>query len=267
MAEGYDTTSALHESFDGIAEAYDRARPAYPRAVFDRILAHADCQHAPADILEIGTGTGKATRVFAELGHRLLCLEPGPNLARFAREQFAALPNVVVEQVSFEHWTPGDRRFDIAFVAQAFHWLDPDLRLDKLASVLRPGGTVAVFGHSSTMAPSQLGEAIQTAYRVHAPALEQRDNARLWYSSRQSPVWAELNASPRFGDLDFHAFEWARDLSPEAFCELLATYSDHATLPTEQRRVLLEALAEAVRQNGGVARIEYTTALFLARAC
>ena len=260
------STDAPALSFDAIAAAYDRSRPDYPTAIFDKILAYAQCQQASAEILEIGTGTGKATRPFAVFGHRMHCLEPGPKLVEFARRQVADLGNVTVEQISFEEWEPGRRQFDIAFSAQAFHWLDPARRLDKLAKVIRTGGVLAVFGHSSTLAPSQLAAAVQTAYAAHAPAIAQRDNARHWYTSRESPVWRELNEHPLFGDLEFHVVDWARELSSEAYRELVATYSDHATLPTEQRRRLLDAIALAIRQNGGVVRVEYTTGLFLARA-
>ncbi len=79
--------SRLDTSFDAIAEAYHRARPEYPQEIFHRILEYAKLRHFPADVLEIGAGTGKATRPLAMLGHRLLCLEPGANLARLARTQ------------------------------------------------------------------------------------------------------------------------------------------------------------------------------------
>jgi tRNA G46 methylase TrmB len=48
------------------AEAYNKARPHYPRALIDRVI---ELTQLPADaiILEIGCGPGTATVTFAEL--------------------------------------------------------------------------------------------------------------------------------------------------------------------------------------------------------
>jgi len=259
--------SSLPKSFDTVASEYDRMRPGYPEATFERIVSYAGIQDSPAPVLEIGTGTGKATRPLAVRGHNVLCIEPGANLARCAATNLAEFPNVTLEVSSFEEWKPMTNHFHLAFCAQAFHWLDPAIRLEKLASVLKPGGALAVFGNSNRLGPSDLSSAIQAAYERHAPTLSQRDNATAWYCTPDSPVARELRSSTRFRDVDFLATEWTRELSADAYCGLLATFSDHSTLPAQQRRPLLAAIADAISQHGGIARLQYTTALFLARSC
>ena len=42
--------------------------------------------------------------------------------------------------------TPAGELFDAVVSFNAFHWLDPDVRFTKSASVLRPGGSLGVFG-------------------------------------------------------------------------------------------------------------------------
>jgi trans-aconitate methyltransferase len=261
------SAASLSKSFDAVAAAYDRARPGYPQQTFDRIVSYAGIEKSPANILEVGAGTGKATRPLAAQGHNILCIEPGTNLARFAAANLATFPNVAVEVTSFEDWTPVPGHFRLAFSAQAFHWLDPDIRLEKLAAVLTPGGSLAVFGNSHSLAPTQVALAVQMAYRRYAPSLVQRHNAKTWYASPVSPVAEELNASPHFCDVEFVTSQWVRELSPDAYRELLTTFSDHSTLPAEQRQPTLDAIEEAIVQHGGFVRLEYTTALFLARSC
>ena len=58
------TTRAL--SFGSVAAAYEQFRPGYPEALVDAVLAYAG--HPVHTALEIGAGTGKATRVFAVRG-------------------------------------------------------------------------------------------------------------------------------------------------------------------------------------------------------
>ncbi|MGW1675046.1 hypothetical protein [Streptomyces sp. NPDC002324] len=50
-------------SFGVVAEAYERFRPGYPVELFDMVMAYAG--HPVRTALEIGAGTGKATRLFA----------------------------------------------------------------------------------------------------------------------------------------------------------------------------------------------------------
>ncbi|MBO0871565.1 MAG: SAM-dependent methyltransferase, partial [Micromonosporaceae bacterium] len=53
-------------SFGAVAEAYERFRPAYPVELVDTVLRYATRPVRTA--LEIGAGTGKATRLFAQRG-------------------------------------------------------------------------------------------------------------------------------------------------------------------------------------------------------
>jgi hypothetical protein len=53
-------------SFGVMAEAYERFRPGYPVELFDMVMMHAGQPVRTA--LEIGAGTGRATRLFAQRG-------------------------------------------------------------------------------------------------------------------------------------------------------------------------------------------------------
>jgi SAM-dependent methyltransferase len=257
--------ATLSESFDALAAPYDRARPGYPSALVERVLEFA-ALGAQARLLEIGCGTGKATLPFAERGYRILALEPGANLGEIARRSLAAFPEVSIATTSFEDWSLEARAFDLVFAAQSIHWVAPDVRLSKSAQALRCGGVLAIFGNAPDVSSAGAYDAVQTAYRTYAPSLVSRDAARHFYRSASSPMLAELEASSDFADLHHESFRWQRPLSSASYCELLATYSDHAVLPPEQRSVLLEAVTRAIDDHGGTITVEYHTGLFLARA-
>ena len=70
----------LRETFDQVAELYDRARPNYPAEVFDDLAALARLPDG-ARILEIGCGTGQGTLPLARRGYRVICVELGSDLA------------------------------------------------------------------------------------------------------------------------------------------------------------------------------------------
>lgn len=67
-------------SFGSVAESYERYRLGYPGEVVDAVLAYAGCPVSSA--VEVGAGTGKATRLFASHGIAVTALGPDPGMAR-----------------------------------------------------------------------------------------------------------------------------------------------------------------------------------------
>jgi hypothetical protein len=95
--------------FEQVPELYDRVRPGYPSELFAD-LVHITGIADDASILEVGCGTGQATRPLAELGYNITAVEPGPGLARLARQRVVEFPNVGIEVSSFESWDDQQRR-------------------------------------------------------------------------------------------------------------------------------------------------------------
>ena len=139
----------LKRTFDNDAELYDKARPAYPEQIFDDLFALGRLDHT-AVVLEVGCGTGQATRHLARRGCRVMCLELGENLAAVARRNLASFAGVEVITSTFESWEPRDFRFDAVLAATSWHWLDPEVRYEKAARVRKPGGILAIVdnGHA-----------------------------------------------------------------------------------------------------------------------
>lgn len=66
-------------------------------------------------------------------------------MARVATEN-----GIRVEQATFEDWLPAGRSFDLVVFAQSFHWVQPQHGLEKVASILRPGGRLALLSNRLT---------------------------------------------------------------------------------------------------------------------
>jgi SAM-dependent methyltransferase len=139
----------LKRTFDHDAELYDQARPDYPDQIFDDLFALGALEH-DATVLEVGSGTGQATRHLARRGCRVACVELGENLATVARRNLEQFARVEVVTCAFESWAPRDSRFDAVFAATSWHWLDPEVRYEKAARVRKPGGILAIVdnGHA-----------------------------------------------------------------------------------------------------------------------
>jgi SAM-dependent methyltransferase len=135
----------LATTFDTAAELYERARPDYPQRLFADLAASAGMDVAGASVLEIGAGTGRATRGLLERGWRVVALEPGQKLATVARRVLAGRGDVDVVVSPFEHWKADDGvRFDLVFAATSWHWLDEQVAYRRASELLRHDGHLAI---------------------------------------------------------------------------------------------------------------------------
>jgi 2-polyprenyl-3-methyl-5-hydroxy-6-metoxy-1,4-benzoquinol methylase len=76
-------------AFDQIANVYRVARPDYPEALIEDVVSYADLKQSDW-ILEVGCGTGQATKSFAKRGFPIVAMDPGPEMLRGAREDWAS---------------------------------------------------------------------------------------------------------------------------------------------------------------------------------
>ena len=79
-------------TFDQAASLNSSARPGYPPRLRDEIVSIVGLRPEDA-ILDVGCGTGQATRRFAPLGYRIVALDPGAQMIEIARESLKELAN------------------------------------------------------------------------------------------------------------------------------------------------------------------------------
>ena len=127
-----------------VADDYDRYRRPPPAEVVDTIIELAHLGPGSA-VLEIGCGTGQLSVPLAEHGVDLTAIELGPRLGARARRNLAAFPSARVELSGFEDWPLPETPFDAVVCANAFHWLDPAVRVSRSAEACRPGGSLAIL--------------------------------------------------------------------------------------------------------------------------
>jgi SAM-dependent methyltransferase len=242
-------------SFDANAALYDAARPSYPGELIDRILARARAN----DALEIGGGTGQATRLFRARGVAVTALEPGPNLAALLRRN---VPDVTIVESTFEDLAE-DRQFDLIYAAQSIHWVDPAVRYPKIARLLRSGGHVAVIRNEKDELEPALRAEFDAAYENRLPprdrqALDSADRARVFHAE-------DITRSGLFGPVELVEVKWSARYTTRAYLDLLATYSDHALLADDVRAALLADIVALIGRRGGAIDVPYVSLAFVAR--
>lgn len=247
--------------FDQQAEAYDRFRPTYPEAVFDELLGPVP---AGLDVLDVGCGTGIASRQMAQRGAKVLGVELGPRMAEITRGH-----GVEVEIAAFEGWDADGRTFDRVISAQAWHWLDLPIATEKAASVLRPGGKLGLIWNAGCQ-PDDLADALDEVYaRVVPPGGHHlfRGYAADRFSDMKSGLGPEIDAvsaASDFGAPTEKWFPWKRAYRRDEWLDQLVSRSDHAALEPAVRDRLFEAIGAAIDDHGGSFVMNFETVLITA---
>jgi SAM-dependent methyltransferase len=251
-------------SFYRIAEAYDRYRPGYPAEMVDWILSVCEIGDG-GHLLEIGSGTGKATMPFAQRALNIVCIEPAGTMASVGRLRLKDYPHVQFEQKTFEEWDLTPEAFDLVYSAQAFHWVNQEVGYDKAAQALRPGGHLALFWNTQPALQNQIGDEIEQAYQKYAPMMEKRPwKTREQEEEEHREQLQAIAGSGRFEDVQLRRFPWSKRYTAQEYLGLLGTYSDHAILPKENRTGLLEQVAAVIDRHGGLLERPYETIIYLA---
>lgn len=128
--------------FDPLVDYYDAARPSYPDALFDSLAVLTQPLDG-ARIVEVGAGTGIATRALRERGALVLPVDHGAAMLARLQQRGAAFPTAVQADA---HRLPVHTGWaDLVCYAQAWHWPDPARATAEAARVLRAGGALAVW--------------------------------------------------------------------------------------------------------------------------
>jgi SAM-dependent methyltransferase len=255
--------------FGEVADLYDRARPSYPDALIEEVLSYcASASASPERALEVGAGTGKATVALASRGLEIVALEPDPAMAAVARRNCSPFPLVRVEVASFEDWGDQTERFSLVISAQAWHWVNPEVRCPKAAEFLGPGGGLALLWHRLRWEGEPVQDDLAALYRRLEPQLyDQAGFPGLGCARTGQPrSLEEIEASHLFTDITLASHRWHTTLGPEGFTDLLLTQSDHRLLPEDRRAGLLDAVRSVVAsQAGGEINVPYETYAVLGR--
>jgi len=238
------------QHFDRHAELYDRARPPYPDELRSR-LAELRLLVPGHRALDLGAGTGQATRILRDAGMDVTAVEPGPALAA---KLHGRLPDVRVLRATAEAVALSPASFDVVTAATAVHWFDLDVVLPRLHTALVPGGRLAVwrnaYGDRSVPATPFRRRIDDIVADRDAPPRSLPDEA-------DTSRWATLlQAGSYFEPVHVEDFHWSIDLDEDAVRGLFTTFSDWSEAEAEQA-------ALAVRDLGGTVTEHYLTPLIV----
>jgi SAM-dependent methyltransferase len=251
------------QAFGADPGSYHLTRPAYPDWVFEILCERCGLAHGTATF-EIGAGTGTATRRLLDLGaDPLLAIEPDARLAAFLRETIQDRALTVILS-SFEDAVVEKAGFDLGVSATAFHWLNEDMALTRIAELLRPGGWWAmvwnVFGDDSRADPFH--EA--TKALLEGPSSPSAGARGIPFALDAEARLAALERARLFDAIEHRTSAWSLDLTPDQTMSLYATFSNINIRP-DLEAILAELDRIARDEFHGCVTRNMTTSLYTAR--
>lgn len=235
--------------FERMAKEYASARPGYLEAIYEVLMAERVIGPG-RQVLEVGAGSGLATRELVLLGSHVVALEPGENLASLLEQQ---VPCASVVRGRLEDVALPDAGFDSVVAATSLHWVDLSVGLPRLHATLRRGGSLAVFRNIFG------DDSVETEFRdrvrqIVAPRWAQSGDPR----AEARTTMAELAADDWFRPVRSERWQWAVELTTEQVTRLFRTFSDW----TEAEVSAVGAAADAC---GGRVTEHYQSVMHLLR--
>ncbi len=244
--------------------SYDDVRPGYPSWIFEK-LTDTGALATGIATLEIGPGTGLATRGLIELGANPLTLvEPDKRFAQMLERATRQHPHCTIHHDSFEAVDLADNRFDLTVAATCFHWIEPVTGFAKIRRTLNRGGVVALiwnvlqvlgkddpFHDATTSLLAPLSASPSGAPDSLPFGLDQDARA---HDARQAG----------FSEVDYEETRWSYSLSTTQVGKLYEGFSQVQRMPERGRNELLEQLMQIADSDfGGKVERNVTSVMYL----
>jgi SAM-dependent methyltransferase len=244
--------------FTGLAKIYARCRPSYPDTALDFVVSQ--CRLGPAaTLVDVGSGTGIASRLFARRGIRVIGIEPNAEMRAEAEgaEWPAGVSRPTYVDGRSEATGLSSRSADVVLAAQAFHWFEAQAALGEFHRILRPGGWVVLMWNDrdpSDALTAEYGKLILTVPDAAAAEVP------------RGGAGNALSASPLFEQAEFRRFHSEQILDEDSFVgrAFSASYAPRQGAPAHAYE---QSLRELFARYGNMGRVtlHYETKVYVAR--
>lgn len=230
-------------------EHYAQGRPTYHPAIARRVVD----RYSSDPVVEIGAGTGIFTRQLADLGVKVIAVEP---LVSMRTALSANVAEADVRLGSAEQLPVETDSVDTVVASQSFHWFHFRDALDEVHRVLRPGGHLVTVWNVRDQSVDWVAAYTKVIDGHAGTTPRHRDMA--WRRA--------INSDSRFGSVD----EWRIDnpfpTTPDGVVARALSTSFIGALPDHVQDEVAKEIAAIVEPLGERFDYPYTSQLQAWRA-
>ena len=254
--------ATFEKTFDNATSDYDKRRPTYIKEIYEDIF-HNKPINSDSYVLEIGLGTGKASRPILDTQCHFIGIEPGEQLSDLARKRYQAYANFSLFNQTLQEFVGYDKSFDLIYAATAFHWIPEEYGYNRVFNLLKPGGAFARFAYHAGVDKGReaMTEEIQEIYSKYLHLKERPKE----YGTEDAKKIAEIACQYGFSDTTYRLYSVTKDFTADEYMALLRTYPNHMKVGELDRKMLFEGIHSAINNHGGIITVYYAMDLELAR--
>lgn len=249
------------EMFNQAAEYYDNYRPGYPQEIVDSIISATGIIKS-SDLLEIGCGSGKATGQLIGNGFNILGIDPGEDLVRIGNERFKN-ENVSFVKGRFEEYDFAQKKFDVVYAAQSFHWVPQPIGYQKCADILKDNGFLALFWNMYVLNDNDTDKElieISNRYGGIADFVTKSE-----CESRINSIVSQIVDSKLFEEPSVIRKLWQQDYTADEFYGFVLTGNRFMQNSDEDKQKAYNDIVALAEKNGGIIERPYLCVLYMAK--
>jgi ubiquinone/menaquinone biosynthesis C-methylase UbiE len=209
--------------FTNLAKQYVN-RPAYDTVLLNEILNLMEKDVADITLADVGAGTGKLTKVLAEMGvNKIYAVEPNNAM----REEGL----VYTKEFPFIEWTAGSGEdtglpsdsVNWLTMASSFHWTDPAKSLPEFYRVLNKHGFLTILWNTRNISASPLHTEIEWRIKSIVPELKRVSSG----SQAHTKNWDEVLVSTgHFTGVRFIETDYAETMTKSRYMNAWRSVND-----------------------------------------
>jgi SAM-dependent methyltransferase len=188
------------DRFSGMAAVYDAYRPRTP-AVLLNMLTQLAGEQRPRLVVDLGSGTGLSTFIWADRAESVIGLEPNDDMRGQAENQQPPdMLNVHFRAASSSETGLAAGCADIVTCSQALHWMERDSTFAEVVRILRPGGVFAAYDYLWPPTMHWEAEAALATFLEHGKLAEKQripHRAQPWPKEEHLP-WMQASGHFRY---------------------------------------------------------------------
>lgn len=252
-------------SFDDFASNYNKIRPNYPKELFKKIKD--DCLgsiEGKKELLEIGTGTGIATKDLINLGVAVTTIEPGKNLLEIAQKEIGNEGQITFINETFEaHRT--SNKYDVVFSATTFHWLNKENKFEKAASLIKENGYLILVWNSFLRDDSSIFSDIDQLYLKHLNEVYANEDINHNALNKLMTREREISESGFFYITSSERYLSKYYFDGDSYAKLLNTFPKIIKLEKSKREAFLEDVKMCIDSKKEKVCVPVLSSLYICR--
>ena len=240
--------------FEGSAHAasYAAFRPTYPPSVLEAISTFITARSGSGfdTAVDVACGSGQSTFFLTRLFRKVLGVDISraqvENAQKKCRETDIPEGKTVEFQVGTSDNLPMETSsVDLVTCAQAWHWLESERFYKEAARVLKPGGTLAIYGYGNVEVSDRECNGLVTSFYTRL-----REGG-YWHESRKhiDNKYESVELSSPFCVCERRDLEMCHDMTLSHFTGYVSTWSGFCNYEKEHSgTTALQDLQEGLRK-------------------